>query len=247
MFQIVADLHIHTVLSPCGDLEMSPLNIVKKAEEKKIGIIGITDHNSTRHALLCESLAQNYGIMVLKGAEVTTKEEAHCLAFFEKDEEIIEFQSFLESKLPPIKNNPDKFGYQVVVDEQENIIDEVEYLLISATDISVNELQKYVRKHNGIFIPAHVDRPKFSLTSQLGFIPPDLKADAFELSKHTTKEAFVKSAGYLKDSTFTRSSDAHYIEDVGSSTTSFLLENLSFEEIKKALSGIDGRKTVIDF
>jgi len=242
-----ADLHIHTVLSPCGDLEMSPKNIVKQAAGKKLDIIGITDHNSTKHCLLIEELAKEYGMLVLKGAEVTTKEEAHCLAFFEKTEELMEFQEFLEQKLPPIKNKPEKFGYQVVVDAEENILEQVEFLLISAIDASVNELERFVHKLNGIFIPAHVDRPKFSLTSQLGFIPADLKADALELSRHTSKEAFVKSFSYLKDRTFTRASDAHMPEDIGTSCSIFHMEELCFQEVKKALAGADGRKVEIDF
>lgn len=242
-----ADLHIHTVLSPCGDLEMSPKNIVKQAAEKKLDIIGIADHNSTRHCLLIEEMAKEYGIMVLKGAEVTTKEEAHCLAFFEKTEELLEFQNFLEQKLPPIKNKPEKFGYQVVVDAQDNILEQIEFLLISALDVSVNDLERFIHKLNGIFIPAHVDRPKFSLTSQLGFVPADLKADALELSRHTSKEAFLKSFSYLKDKTFTRASDAHLIEDIGNSSSLFYMETLCFQEIKKALAGVENRKVEIEF
>ena len=78
-----ADLHIHTVLSPCGDLEMSPVNIVQKAKERSLNILGISDHNSTLHAPLIKKLAAKEGILVLMGAEVTTKEEVHCLCFFE--------------------------------------------------------------------------------------------------------------------------------------------------------------------
>ena len=83
-----ADLHIHTLLSPCGDLDMSPDEIVRIAKEKQLSIIGITDHNTTKHVPLAKFYAQQQGIFVLGGAEVTTKEEAHCLAFFEKDETI---------------------------------------------------------------------------------------------------------------------------------------------------------------
>jgi len=52
-----ADLHIHSVLSPCGDLDMSPVNIVEEASRKGLDIIGITDHNTTRHTGLVKRLA----------------------------------------------------------------------------------------------------------------------------------------------------------------------------------------------
>ena len=43
-----ADLHIHTVLSPCGDLEMSPTAIVDRALSRGLDMIAISDHNTTR-------------------------------------------------------------------------------------------------------------------------------------------------------------------------------------------------------
>jgi 3',5'-nucleoside bisphosphate phosphatase len=103
---------------------MSPANIVAKAKEKQLDIIGITDHNSTKHCLLTRKLAEKEGITVLCGAEVNTKEEVHCLAFFETDDKLALFQQFLEKQLPPVKNDVHRFGYQVVIDEQENIIEE---------------------------------------------------------------------------------------------------------------------------
>ena len=88
-----ADLHIHTVLSPCGDLEMSPANILRTARQKGLDIIGITDHNSTREAKIIRDAAENTGLFVLAGAEVTTREEVHCLAFFEEDGQLTDFQT----------------------------------------------------------------------------------------------------------------------------------------------------------
>jgi len=135
-----ADMHIHTVLSPCGDLSMSPINIVDCAERIGLKVIGITDHNSTLHGPVTRKLAEKRGIMVIFGAEVTTKEEVHCLCLFPEESQRIEFQNFLESNLPEIKNNPELFGYQVVVDENEEILDEIEPLLISALNVSIDEV-----------------------------------------------------------------------------------------------------------
>ncbi len=236
-----ADMHVHTVLSPCGDLEMSPVNVVEAAARKQIDILGITDHNTTRHGPLIRKLAARLGIFVLCGAEVTTKEEAHCLAFFDKDDDLQEFQDYLEMHLPDIKNNPRFFGYQVVVNEKDEILEEVDRLLISALDQSLNQVEQKVHALNGLFIPAHIDRPSLSLISQLGFIPPDIKADAFELSGLLDRSEVIRRYPYIKEAAFICSSDAHRPDQIGRRTTQMTLEKRSFEEIKMALRGENGR------
>ena len=240
-----ADLHMHTVLSPCGDLEMSPANIVRKASERGIDILGITDHNSTLHAPLIKELASREGIMVLMGAEVTTKEEVHCLCFFENEKLLSQFQEYLNQHLPNIPNDTDRFGYQVVVNEEEEITDEIDCLLISGLNQGIEEIEKKVHALNGLFIPAHINKTVNSIISQLGFLPPDLKVDALEISQHTTKSEFLKKNKYLKNYNFIQSSDAHYIDNIGNAWTNFFMERRSFEEIKMALAGIDGRKIEI--
>jgi PHP family Zn ribbon phosphoesterase len=230
-----ADFHIHTVLSPCGSLEMSPVNIVKTAKERGLDLIGITDHNATHHTKLVQELAGKENIFVLRGVEVCTKEEIHCLAFFEKDDEIAEFQSYIDKYLPHIINNPDKLGYQVVVDKDENIIDELPYVLLSGINQNINQIQKKVGELNGIFIPAHIDRATFSLTSQLGFVPPDLNPDAFEISKYCTKEKILKQYPYISDKRIIQDSDAHFLEDIGCVYNNLDMESISFENVKKWL------------
>lgn len=236
-----ADMHVHTVLSPCGDLEMSPVNVVEAAALKQIDILGITDHNSTRHGPLIKKLAAKHGIFVLCGAEVTTREEAHCLAFFENDEALNDFQDYLDEHLPDIKNDPRYFGCQVVVNEKDEILEEVDRLLISALDQSLSQIEEKVHALNGLFIPAHIDRPSLSLISQLGFVPPDLKADAFEISGKMDRSEIIRRYPYLKDATFICSSDAHYPDQIGRRTTKMSLEKRSFKEIAMALHGDQGR------
>ena len=210
-----ADLHIHTVLSPCGDLEMSPINIVLKAKECGLDIIAIADHNTTRQVALTQELGRQYGLMVLAATEITTREEAHVLAYFENDRQMAEFQQFLDTHLPKIANDEDRFGYQLIVNADEEIVGEEPYLLINALDVDLDELYDVVHGLGGLFVPAHVNKPSTSLMSQLGFVPPDLRADALELSRHITKEAFLKKNAYLKRFAFFKSSDAHQIDAVG--------------------------------
>lgn len=245
MLKYRADLHIHTVLSPCGSLNMSPIAIITKAQELGLDIIGITDHNSTRHCKLISNLAEKEGILVLMGAEVTTKEEVHCLTFFENDEKLLEFQQYLEMHLPPIPNDKEKFGYQVVVDEEEQIIDEIEFLLISALDQSIDQVERKVHSLGGIFIPAHIDRPSYSIISQLGFIPTDLQIDGIEISKNSNPEKMLPFLANHLNKSIIRSSDAHDLAQIGTAFTSFEMEEMNFKEIKLALHHKMGRKVSI--
>ena len=43
----IAELHSHTVLSPCAEVEMIPPLIVQMAIEKGINLLAVTDHNAT--------------------------------------------------------------------------------------------------------------------------------------------------------------------------------------------------------
>lgn len=237
-----ADLHIHTVLSPCGDLDMSPKNIISEAVRNGLDIIGITDHNTTRHCSLISRMAAEKGIFVMQGAEITTKEEVHCLAFFENNDTLNLFQEFLDANLPAIINDPEKFGHQVQVDENEIIIYEEERLLINAISKSFEETEKFVHSLNGLFIPAHIDRKKNSIYSQLGFLPENLKADALEISCISSPEHFAAGHPEIINFPLIRSSDSHYPANIGISITKFLLEKPSFSEIKLALKGVNGRK-----
>jgi PHP family Zn ribbon phosphoesterase len=239
-----ADLHMHTVLSPCGDLEMSPSAIIEEAKSKKLDIIGITDHNSTKNCDVTRKLGEKEGIVVMMGAEVTSKEEVHCLAFFENSEVLNEFQSFLDAKLPDIKNKVKSFGYQLVVNEKEEIIEEIDRLLLSGLTCSIDELEKEVHRLGGIFIPAHVSRPKFSIISQLGFVPSDLNFDALGISKYNSREKLFKNQSYLDECATVQSSDAHFLKDIGSVFTEFEMEEASFAELKQALRGENGRRVI---
>lgn len=241
-----ADIHIHTVLSPCGDLDMSPVNIINKAKELNISILGITDHNSCRNAEVCAELGKENDIFVICGAEVTTKEEVHCLCFMPDINKLNEFQQFIDSKIIFFQNSPDKFGYQLVIDKDENIVDEVEHLLINAIDCDIKDLQVKVDELNGIFIPAHIDRPTFSISSQLGFIPTDLKFDVLELSYRAKQTNFLQNFPWFQNYRYIYNSDAHFINDIGRIYTEFELTSLNFENFRKAIIGNDKNNYIIN-
>lgn len=230
-----ADLHIHSVLSPCGDIEMSPSAIIQKAKERELNLIGLTDHNSTLNAAVTQQIGAANGIAVLMGAEVTTKEEIHCLSFMPNLERLAEFQKFLDSKVIFFENDTDKFGYQFVVDAEENIIDEVPHLLINALDLTMLDLQKKVYELGGIFIPAHVDRSSYSISSQLVFVPDHLKFQALELSFYARRNKFFDNFPWFSDYNFIQSSDAHYINDIGKISSLLEMDSFSFDNFKNSL------------
>jgi PHP family Zn ribbon phosphoesterase len=240
-----ADLHIHTLLSPCGDLESTPKAIVDFSSRKGLEIIGIADHNSTLHCELVSFYAKEKGIFTLMGSEITTKEESHCLCFFKDFDSLAIFQNYIDIHLPNILNDSDFFGDQVVIDKDENIIFEEKRMLTSALDVDIESLSKEVGRLEGIFIPSHIDKARNSVISQLGYIPKDLEYDAVEISEYGNKEQIISLHPYLREKTFIRSSDAHFLDKIGSAYTKFEIEELSFEEIKKALKKEEGRRTIL--
>jgi 3',5'-nucleoside bisphosphate phosphatase len=236
-----ADCHIHTLLSPCAGLEMTPVNIVRKAVESSLQIIGITDHNSTRHALLVKELAEKENIYTLTGAEVTTREEVHCLVFFEHPFQLIKFQQFIDEHITFIPNKEKYFGYQPVIDEQENILEMVPYYLPAALKAGIHEVEQTVHNLEGLFIPAHIDRQANGIIGQLGFIPPGLRCDALGISAKANEKHVKQQYVLQQETTLIRNSDAHYLEHFGEICTIFNMSEISFSEIRKALHNEDYR------
>lgn len=227
MKQYRIDLHNHSCLSPCGSLDMSPKSMAAKAKELGIEILGLSDHNSALNCRAFERACLDVGIVPLLGMEITTQEELHCLAFFESLELVLEMNHWVEERFQGFPNNPDKFGDQVYLDEDENILGEVELNLAQGACLcSLDELGMKIHSMDGLFIPAHVDRPSFSLISQLGFIPED-NYDALE----AVNPQSLPSLPYR----IIRGSDAHFLDDMGKRTTLIELETANFSSLRRAL------------
>ena len=240
-----ADLHIHSVLSPCADLEMSPINIVKRAKEQGLDFIGITDHNSTKQAKTTRDIGSKYGLPVFMGVEITTREEVHCLCFFDNDNALDEFQQYIEEHQPRFSYNPETLGYQVCVDENEQITEQIEYYLGVALEKGIDEICDKVHSLNGLFIPAHINRSRYSLISQLGFVPPDIKANALELFNRSSKDELLHKYSYLSRFSLMKNSDSHYLKQVGAYYSSYNMNECTFEEFRMAIARINGRSVEI--
>jgi hypothetical protein len=224
---------------------MSPANIVSLACQRGLDIIGITDHNTTKQCELVWKLAQKTNLTVFPGCEMTSREEVHCLGLFEDFDALRIFQDYLDQHLTIIPHNATLFGYQVLVDEDENILEELDNYLGASLDVSIEEIEQKVHELSGIFIPAHIDRPRNSLFSQLGFFPPELKVDALQISKLADEMNIREKYKISSDITIVKFSDTHFPTDLGKIYTNFEMANPSFSEIRKALHHEDERKVQI--
>ncbi len=219
---------------------MTPRTIFEEAVKKNLDIVAISDHNSCENLLAAFEIAKDYSISFFPGIEVSSREEVHVLGIFERLEDAMNMQKFVYDHLFGV-NDEDLFGYQVIVNEKDRPIRFCKKLLIGATDLSVDEVVENIHRFFGIAIAAHIDRDAFSLISQLGFIPEDIPFDAFELSHRCTPREARKLFGDQRRP-YIRSSDAHFPEDIGKCYTEFLISSPTLSEIKKAFSGIDGRR-----
>jgi PHP family Zn ribbon phosphoesterase len=240
-----ADLHIHTVLSPCTDMaEMTPRGIVERALSIGLDMIAICDHNSCENTWAVQKAARGLPIKVLAGIEVTSSEEVHTLGLFNTSEESIKLQEVVYSHLPG-ENDPEVFGYQLIMDENDDIIGINDHLLIGATTLSIREIVDWIHKFGGIAIGSHCDRDSYGLISNLGFIPEDLAIDALEISPRITFERAMREIPQLRGYPIVHSSDAHYLKDIGKVFTVFWIEDGNISEILKALRNIGERRVVI--
>ena len=238
------DLHLHTCLSPCADLTMLPMAIVRQAKKRNLHMIGICDHNSVENVEAVKKAGEKEELAVMGGIEITSQEEIHILGFFSKKSALWDIQDMVYKNLSG-ENDENFFGEQIVADEYGRVIGSNKRLLIGATRLPVEKIVDTIHRLGGLVIASHIDRESFSIISQLGFIPQGLSLDALEVSPlASAKKRYYFSQRYkFPLVTF---SDAHYLDDIGRSFSCFLIEEASVEEIKKALMGKDGRKVVIE-
>ncbi len=219
--RITADLHIHSTLSPCGSLEMSPAAIVRRAAELALDLIAVTDHNSMENGFTAAALGQKSGVKVLFAMEAQTREDVHMLCYFEDRLQAERFNRHIYELLPDTPNHPDYFGDQVVVDEEDNIVRHEEKLLLNALDISVPELVDLVRRHDGLVVPAHVEAPPFGLLVNLGMVPAELEGSPLEIACATPQARALRDFPALAGHPLLRNSDAHFLRDIGRARTVF--------------------------
>lgn len=234
------DLHIHTCLSPCGDLDMHPRALVEAACARHLDIIAICDHNSCENVGYVMRAASGTELTVLPGMEVTSQEEVHLVALLENEDKAYQLQEHVYAHLSGT-NNEDVFGVQAVVNEHGEVESLNERLLIGATDIPLQDLVEYIHALDGLAIASHIDREAFGIIGQLGFIPPDIRFDALEISAMRGIAGGRTAYPELRVVPFITSSDAHYLKDIARASVRMHLAAPTLAEIRCALLGRDGR------
>ena len=206
------DFHIHTALSSCALEEMSPNNIVNMAILNELDAIAITDHNSCGNVQSVISVAEEHDLIVIPGIEIETREEIHIVCLFESVKACLQMQAKIYSALPKKKNKPSILGRQLLFDTEDNIVAEEERLLSFATTFTLEQIVCQTSELGGIAIPAHIDRPSYSVISNLGFIPPNLPIQCLEISQYAE---YNKYAEKYKEVKMLQSSDAHELGFIG--------------------------------
>lgn len=238
--QIRVEFHVHTVLSPCGAVEMIPPIIVQAALERGIGCIAITDHNTCRNVEAVIQAARGKNLHVLPGMELQTREEVHLLCIFDTLEQSRAWQKIVDQNLPDLKNDPEKFGAQFVVDATGDFLEYEERLLAVSSQLTLAEAIDQIHRLGGLAIPAHIDRLTNGLLAVLGFVPPDLKADALEVTARCNIEATQQKNPSIRGYPLVRGGDAHYYDDLFGNN-SFEVIRPCIAEFRLAFAGKDGR------
>lgn len=241
--KVLADLHVHSALSPCAENEMTPSAIVGRALSAGLGIIALTDHNSAGNVKTLYQAGAKRGLFVLPGIELQTREEVHLICLFPAVEPALAFGEIVRSHLPNEPNRPDFFGEQVLFGDMDERIGVESRLLLNSTDLCATDAAHMVQGLGGVCIPAHIDRPSYSILANLGFVPADLPVAALEVSWRVKPEDRQRLFGHLPYS-LVCSSDAHRLSEIGLGHTELTLEEMTFEGVASALMLPGGRHTL---
>lgn len=243
MRRVFADFHVHTLLSPCAEIEMTPHHIVLRAAQFGIGAVAITDHNSSANVEAGIKAGEKCGVKVFPGMEVECLEEAHIVVLFDTLAQLQSWQQIVDDHMSGVLNDAQRFGGQFVVDDDDNFLYEEKRLLHGPIKLTAAQIVRKVTELGGLAVAAHIDRPSYSIVGQLGFIEPDFGFAAAEISaagwKKSMQTKLQRLAGFLP---YLTDSDAHNIMDFLRGPKNLLqVEELTIAELKLALAGSGGR------
>ena len=237
----IADLHVHTALSPCASDEMTPPAIVEAALARGLDMIAVCDHNSARNVAAVQEAAGGR-MTVLAGIEISSVEEVHVVGLFPDAAAAEAAGAEIAPSLPEAGDDYAAFfGEQPVMAADGRVVGTETAALAFATSLELDAVVELIKRHGGLAIAAHIDRKAFSVLSQLGFFPEETGFDAVEITRFTSDDS-PRMAGFRAlGLPMTSSSDGHYLEDIGSATSDLTVEQPSFVELALAFAGAEGR------
>ncbi len=237
-----ADLHIHTALSPCALAEMTPAAIVEQAIRRRMSIIAVTDHNAADNIAAVQEAAGD-ALWVVPGLELTTAEEVHVLGLFPTPADAAVVAATVQAGLPPCRENPRGFGRQSILNAAGEEIGVADRLLGAASELALGDAVALIARHGGLVIAAHINRPSFSVLSQLGFFPVDIRFDAAEISAAGVARGEHECEPYAAFGLpLVSSSDSHQLDVLGRGFVVCEMAELSFAELARAIRGQEGRR-----
>lgn len=230
------DLHTHSCLSPCGDEDNTPNNLAGMASLSELNIVALTDHNTCKNCPAFFDAAEKYGIIPVAGMELTTSEDIHTVCLFETLADALKFDAFIDTQRVKIKNRPEFFGEQLILNGEDELIGREEFLLSNATLISIDDVKSIVSSYGGICYPAHIDRSSNGIIAVLGTIPPDTDFTLFGLHDGEKVGYYSKRYG-IPAERFIISSDAHHLTDMRDKEFYFDLDTAddSPDEVRRKL------------
>ncbi len=223
---------------------MLPPLIVQEALDKGIQIIAVTDHNATANIEAVQLAARGTDLVVIPGMELQTREEVHILCLFDTLDQVNELQRAVDRLLPPIANDPEHFGVQLIVDAQGELIATEDRLLLTSVDISFSEAFNLVNNLEGMFIPAHVNRKVYGLIEVLGFVPIDVKVEALEISRHIKPGDVARKFPQIKGYPLVQNGDVHRLDEF-LGVNHFHIAAPTIQEFRLALQGRENRSMSI--
>lgn len=229
------DLHIHSCLSPCGDMDMTPNNIVNMAKLLGHDVIALTDHNTSLNCEAAMKAGENAGIVVIPGMELTTSEDIHAVCLFPTLEKALAWSSYVDEHRIKIKNKSEIYGRQVIMDENDEETGEIEHLLLPASDISIMSAHRLVGDFGGVCYPAHIDRDSLSILSVLGEIDEYCGFSTAEFADKSKVPELKAQHPILNSMNIITNSDAHYLENMKEAENFLELPELTRENIIRFL------------
>lgn len=214
---------------------MTPANIAGMAMIKGLHVIAVTDHNSCKNCEAVCKAAEDYGILVIPGMELTTVEEVHVLCFFHTLHDALAFDTFVYEQLNRFPNHEGIFGRQLLMNAKDEILGTEPNLLIQSTRISFMQLYECMKHYDGVMVPAHINKSSHSVLSNLGFIPEDSQFGTVEVSSEKDMEGLKDTHPYLRQCQTIINSDAHYLHQIHEPKWYFEVEEVTIEQILNQL------------
>lgn len=179
-----------------------------------LDIIALTDHNSAQNCRAAMTVGESVGLTVVPGMELCTSEEVHIVCLFDDVKNAEAFSDYVLSTVPPVKNRPEIFGDQLIMNGGDGIVGTQELLLTTASGISIEKAVETVGQYGGVCYPAHIDRSSYSVISNLGMITDEMNFAAVEMTENADQNEYRSKYPIIKDMPIFVSSDAHYLENM---------------------------------